>query len=192
MNEFDVIQLAQGTDEWRKWRASGIGASDASVIMGENPWKSVEDLRFEKHNPQFAARLNSAMARGTILEPIARDAYCLRKKFEVRPLCIQSKEFPWMRCSLDGICLERMHLVEIKCGEKAHKHTARYRSPPRHYYGQLQHAIAVTQSKAIDFWCYLPDRQPILTTIPRNDWYIERLISRELEFWDSIKDYVAN
>jgi len=50
---FKIVTLEQGTQAWREWRHNGIGASDASTIMGENRFKSaaqtgvasIEELR---------------------------------------------------------------------------------------------------------------------------------------------------
>lgn len=39
-----LINLAQGSQEWQGWRASVIGASDAPVIVGENPWRRRQAL----------------------------------------------------------------------------------------------------------------------------------------------------
>jgi putative phage-type endonuclease len=146
---FDIVDLEQGSDEWRLWRRGGIGASDAPTIMGENRWKSADDLQFERMNPNSAENLNSAMARGTRLEPVARARYVTQTKIAVQPLCIQSKERPWMRCSLDGISIKDRRIVEIKCGKSSYRHTARNRSPPTYYYGQLQHILSVTGYETI-------------------------------------------
>ena len=184
---FDVIELEQGTEDWHLWRCGGIGASDAPVIMGETRLKSIDALRHERETTWFRPTISSLMARGMRLEPIARDAYCCHIKFTVAPMCLQSKSKPWMRSSVDGICLERSHVVEIKCGESAYRSTSAS-TVPFYYYGQLQHILAVTNFASIDFWCYLPNKRPKLARIARNDWYIRTLVQREEDFWDSIKD----
>jgi predicted phage-related endonuclease len=52
----------------------GIKASDAPAIMGENPWKSSEQLLKEKLN-ELSFWQNDAMRRGNELEPEARRRY---------------------------------------------------------------------------------------------------------------------
>ncbi|WOF42866.1 YqaJ viral recombinase family protein [Sphingopyxis indica] len=184
---FDIVDLDQGNADWLKWRAGGIGASDAPAIMRENPWKSPAALRHEKLRPHGSRPVNAAMARGTALEPAARALYCDRRKVEVSPRCIQSRARPWMRASLDGICAEHRILVEIKCGESAYRTASRHRAVPRYYYGQLQHALAVSGCDAIDFWCYLPGKQPLLIEVPRDEPYIRRMIDSEYRFWSAIE-----
>lgn len=184
---FELVNLEQGTKAWLKWRALGIGASDAPAVMGENPWKSAGELQQEKLTARIHKFESAAMARGTALEPIARAYYCDRRKYSVEPACVQSNEFPWMRASLDGLNVDRCRVVEIKCGESAYKQVSRTRTVPEYYYGQLQHILAVIGYPVIDFWCYLPQKRPILLEVQRNDWYIKRLKEREHEFWTFIE-----
>ena len=66
---FTIIELVQGTREWLEWRHKGLGASDASTIMGENRFKSAAQLLQEKRGPAQDFGQNAAMARGTELEP---------------------------------------------------------------------------------------------------------------------------
>ena len=183
---YTINQLAQGGREWLEWRHQGIGASDAPVIMGENPWKKVAKLFQEKRNPPGEDFKSPAMIRGIQLEPEARNAYIEKTGTQVNPLCIQSNEYAWMRASLDGISEDRKRVVEIKCGESVYKKTASNLQVPTYYYGQLQHILAVTGLESIDFWCYLPGRPSVLVSEQRNDEYIKKLIEKESDFWESI------
>jgi len=56
--------------------------------------------------------------------------------------------------------------------------------PPQYYYGQLQHALAVTGLAVMDFWCFLPNIRPLHVEIRRDGLYIERLIEAEQRFFD--------
>src|SRR6266542_5988740 len=115
-NHFTFVQLQQGTSEWREWRHNGIGASDAPVIMRENPWKTPAELLREKRGPVRDGGQNAAMARGTELEPEARGRYIERTGNIVRPACLQSSKHVWLRASVDGITAPGVAVVEIKCG----------------------------------------------------------------------------
>lgn len=35
-------------EEWLELRRNGIGGSDASVVMGKNPWRSIQQLWEDK------------------------------------------------------------------------------------------------------------------------------------------------
>jgi putative phage-type endonuclease len=126
------------------------------------------------------------MARGSELEPEARSCYEQVTGLKVRPACLQSTKFDWFRASVDGLAPEGNSVVEIKCGDSVYRHTASERRVPRYYYGQLQHILAVTGLSKIDFWCYLPGYPEVRLCIDRDDRYIDKLISTEIEFWEEI------
>lgn len=184
---FTIVELQQGTPEWLEWRHNGIGASDSSTIMGENPYKSTSKLLSEKRGPIRDVGQNAAMARGTKLEPEARRRYFAKTGKDVQPACLQSTRYEWLRASVDGLGFAYDTVVEIKCGQSAYNITSQTRSVPTYYYGQMQHILAVTGLDSIDYWCYWPDCPPILIPVPRDASYIERLLRTELEFWNRVQ-----
>jgi len=184
---FTVVELEQGTTEWREWRHCGIGGSDASVIMGENHYSCVQDLLREKQGPAKEHGQNAAMARGTQLEPEARRRYMLKTGRHMTPVCVQSTEHEWLRASLDGICVNHASVVEIKCGRTAYRIAYQARSVPSYYYGQTQHILAVTGLDSLDFWCYWPGCPEVLIHVPRDAAYIERMLEKEFEFWNRVQ-----
>ena len=179
---YECVQLQQGTEDWLNWRFEGIGASDAPAIMGENPWKSRARLMKEKRERK-KPKLNTAMIRGTELEPIARDNYEKKFGISVPPACLQSNSHSWMRASVDGMTVCGSTVIEIKCGEGAYWKSAESGEVPSYYMGQLQHILAVTGLAVIDYWCYLPEHSGIHIRVPRDEIYITRLIEMEKLFW---------
>jgi putative phage-type endonuclease len=191
MNTFNIIDVEQGTDDWHQWRTTGIGASDAPCIMGENPWNSSKQLFDEKLDKilGFSNKrrpLNAAMARGVLLEPEARATYNEEKGNITTPICIQSMRYPWMLASLDGINIDNRIAVEIKCGLKNYNFVQRNWMVPNYYYAQLQHILAICSFEKMDFYSFLPSKTPILLSIERDDAYIEKLIDSEAVFWGQI------
>jgi len=182
---YEENKLKQGTSEWKEWRLGGFGASDVPVLMGENPWKSINTLLNEKKGNGKDYQ-NSAMHRGTILEPEARRKYCQKVGYKVFPICLQHKDYFWARASLDGISNDRKNVVEIKCGESSYN-KARYGDIPKYYYGQLQHILFVTGLNVVDYWCYLPNRDGILLKMERDDSYIFDLINKGERFKKYLK-----
>lgn len=184
---FTTVDLEQGTREWLEWRHNGIGASDASTIMGQNRFSSAAALLKEKRDPVRDSFQNEAMALGRRLEPEARKRYIAETGKDVRPVCLQSTRYDWLRASLDGLTVDHDAVVEIKCGRSAYWSTARSGSVPTYYYGQLQHIMAITGLDSLDFWCYWPDNPEILLPVERDDDYIEVLLSKELKFWNDVQ-----
>ena len=184
---FVVVELQQGTSQWLAWRHNGIGASDASTVMGENRFASSSKLLQEKRGTVILDSFqNEAMALGTKLEPEARKLYIAKTGKDVRPICVQSSRYDWLRASLDGLSTNHDTVVEIKCGASVYRRVSQSCSVPDYYYGQVQHILAVTGLYSLDFWCYWPGSPAILLPVNRNDTYIEKLIQRELEFWDGV------
>ncbi len=211
---FHVIDHEQGSIPWLRWRHDGIGGSDAPALMGENPWRSAKALFAEKVAPSrygsarpappkpvlsdlFAAapapkppapdqRYRSAASRGTALEPYARELYNRHVGENLVPNCLESRDRPWQRVSLDGLCLHSSRVLEIKCGDKVYAHVASTNKVPSYYIGQLQHILAVSGFAAIDFWVWLPGKPPLLLTVPRDDAYIARLTEKSAAFWEKV------
>lgn len=186
MFPYKIVEIVQGTSTWNKWRDQGVGASDAPAIMGENPWKSREQLLKEKLNG-LRVGPNAAMARGTALEPEARSRYEQLNGIKVHPACLQSTHFDWLRASIDGLASDGSSVVEIKCGDRVYEYASSMRQVPKYYFGQLQHILAVTGLSTIDFWCYLPRRPEVHLRIDRENRYIVRLMEREEEFWQELR-----
>jgi len=182
---FKVIELEQGTQEWLNWRHSGIGASDASTIMGENRFKSPDELLHAKKN-KINTLPNEKMRRGTALEPEARALYEKNTNKSMRPICIQSNDQSWLIASLDGISNDYKTLVEIKCGESAYRQATRG-IVPSYYLGQLQHQLMVTGLNSLDYWCYWPGEKGILIEVDRDNSYIKRLLKQEEKFFRSME-----
>ncbi|NLH16299.1 MAG: hypothetical protein GX455_06955 [Phycisphaerae bacterium] len=184
--QYIIVDLQQGSPEWHTWRSTGIGASDAPTIMGENPWKSPARLFSEKIGDVNPFASNAAMARGTDLEPEARKRYQSISKVHVVPACLQSKKYEWQIASVDGLAVDGELVVEIKCGDSVYQKTSSTRQVPGYYFGQLQHILAVTGFPYIDFFCYLPGLPEVNLRIERNDRYIKRLNIAEESFWNRI------
>lgn len=179
---YNVIELEQNTKEWLKFRRDKIGASDAAAIMGSSswstPWKLWLDKIMEKDIP-----MNPAMKRGHDLEPIARSAFEQMSGTNVMPVTVQSKEYPWMIASLDGMDFEGSLAVEIKCpGEQDHMIASIEERCPDKYYPQLQHQMYVTGLKEIIYFSF-DGATGVMFGVKADDEYQAKLIRAELAFY---------
>ena len=187
---FVVVELQQGTSQWLAWRHNGIGSSEASTVMrwGERRSKTASKLLQKKRGPVILDPFQSeAMALGTKLEPEARKLYNAETGKDVSPVCVQSSKYDWLRASLDGLSTNHDTAVEIKCGASVYRRVSQSLSVPDYYYGQVQHILAATGLDSLDFWCYWPGNPPLLVPVERDDTYIERLLRKEMEFWNLVK-----
>lgn len=184
---YKIVNLEQGTDAWHVWRRQGLGASDAPTVMGENPWKTREELFLEKKNGTLVHQTH-VMRRGIRLEPEARQHYETATCRRVTPQCLQSSQHDWLIASVDGMTSCRGFVVEIKCGTSAYSYSKKTQKVPKYYYAQLQHILAVTNLDTIDYWSYQPKCSPIHIVVERDLGYISRMLEVEEKFWKKLKD----
>ena len=185
-----VINVEQNTPEWLEFRRSRIGASDASTVMGENPWKTPHKLWEEKLMPFHETSVTPAMQRGIDLEPVAREAFIRQTGIPVEKIVVQHDEYDWMIASLDGINTDHKIVVEIKCpGELDHR-AAQDGNIPMKYYGQVQHQLAVTGYDLAYYYSFDGTRG-VVVDVERDDDYISAMIDREMEFMRCLQEMIA-
>lgn len=99
-----IIDLRQRTPEWHAWRARGITASEAPVILGRSPYKTPWQLWAERIGLHDAEDLshNAAVQRGIAFEDRVRQGFEQRHQTLLLPVCAESDSDPVLRCSLDG------------------------------------------------------------------------------------------
>lgn len=185
------VPTEQGTPEWLQWRREGIGASDASVLVGMNKWKNLEKLWLEKKG-EYETPDNAYMARGRAKEAEALETFVegldYMEEFEesmgnhkFTPFVLTHSEISTHRASLDG--WNGKIAVEIKCsGQKDHSRTCKGLIPP-HYYPQLQWQMYVTGTDLIWYYSYDGfEGMPVL--VNRDENFTNLMVSRALDFWE--------
>ena len=100
------ILVEQGSREWKKLRRSLVTATDATVVMQTNHYKTLYKLWCQKLMFMPDDEVTPPMQRGLELEPQAR-----RKASEILGVSLSPKVFvsdstPFMMASLDGVHLK--------------------------------------------------------------------------------------
>src|SRR5690606_258328 len=115
-----IIDLSQRDDLWKDWRRQGITASDAAILLGRSPYKTLWRLWAEKTGYATEEDLsgNPLVQQGIRNEDLARQAFEARHDDLLLPVCVESIKHPLMRASLDGL-RENGEPVELKCPSKA-------------------------------------------------------------------------
>jgi putative phage-type endonuclease len=183
-------QLEQGSQDWLEWRRNGIGSSDAPIIMGISPWKTPFQLWEEKISPQGLDEKNWAQIRGTELEPIARANYELTHDIDMKPALVVHPKFEFLRASLDGYNEEASVVLEIKCPKALDHELALEGIVPEKYYPQLQHQLMVTRAELAHYYSF-DGVKGALVEVQRNEEYIGKLLEKEFEFWECVKNKYA-
>lgn len=157
-NKFIIVsgeESIQGSDAWKNFRKDKIGASEVAAILGVSPWETALEL-FNRKILEKDITTNSAMRRGSELEPKARQILYQMTMMYFEPCVLQSVENPKMVASLDGMYVDGYgtHIAEIKCpGEAAHRQ-AILGKIPEYYIPQLcyQCMIAGVESCTYVSW----------------------------------------
>lgn len=185
-----VIDLAQRTPEWHRWRKSGVTASDACVLMG-SPYKTPWKLWCEKRGLLLEEDLsaNPHVQRGIREEPIARRRYEERHGELLLPVCAESRELPILRASFDGVTNDGRP-VEIKAPtEKGFREALRLGMDSElylRYLAQVQTQIYVAEA---DGGVLSLTYQDEFLDIPvfRNEEMIQALVEKAKGFWDLVE-----
>jgi len=183
-------QLTPNSPEWVEMRKKYIGASDASIIMGTNPWCTPYKLCKIKRSEIIEDLDNPAMKHGRDTEPLARDCYFVETGVDVAPLQVFHPTIPYMMANLDGINSLKTVSVEIKCpyGDKDHI-IAKKGIIPEKYYPQLQHQVEILYAlygiDSVDYYSYKKG-ETVLITVQRDEKYINTMIAKQLEFWNHV------
>ena len=179
----DSINYVQGSPEWKLMRRTHVMASDAPIIMGVSPWRSIHDLYLDKTEGKEQPR-NSYMERGVNLEEEARRQFELVTGHFVTPKVLFHPEFPWLGASLDGTNGSGI-IVEIKCpGNEDHEKAIRGEVPVK-YYPQLQQQMLVAGAESVHYFSYRPEHGHTWTmiTVPRDQAFIDAMFPKLYSFY---------
>ncbi len=178
-----ILDHEQGTEEWlaaRLGRPSASNFGKLITVSGKPSTSAVGYInqliaeRFVGKSEPFY--VNDHMARGTELEPEAREAYEFITECNVTEhgfILDDSKEFG---CSPDGF-VETDGGLEIKC--PAATTMVKYLRDPqalvKAYYQQIQGCLWITDSQWWDAFAYHPEMPHVLVRVERDEEFITKL-----------------
>jgi putative phage-type endonuclease len=151
-----VLDVAQGSPEWRELRKKYLGASESAIILGCSKWGKAAAVAAEKRGEAGDREVSDAMERGTLLEPLIREAYSRMKGSEVVPgKMLVHPVHGWMAASLDGTMIDEDEedvVVEIKTVNSHAYGSGDWGATgtdeiPEYYFIQVQHQLAVSGLK---------------------------------------------
>lgn len=183
--------MEQNTESWEEWRRSGLGASDAPIVMGISKYQKPIDLfqiklGLKEYKPNaFITDL------GHKFEPRARAYINLLNDWEYEEKVVEMEEYPWLRASLDGWDGETP--CEIKYVGKKKIDDARLGNLDQTHWVQMQHQMMVTGSSKCLYVCYtLADYKEIddifWCEIPYDkDYVLDTLWPELFKFWEMVK-----
>lgn len=176
----------QGSTEWLNWRRSKITATDACVIDGVSPYKTIRELYDEKVHGT-SQPTNSNMKYGQDREQEAREWIEDKLGISFFPTVMEGKVIPWMAASLDGINQKKTIAIEIKWNNKENHEFAKKNIVPAIHFPQIQHQYFVSEVDKIYYISCWKDEK-IYFCPPREDEYMQGLFEKEREFYQKVLD----
>ena len=191
----NVINLTQRTAEWHTWRAAGVTASEAAVILNRSPYKTPWRLWAERTGVTTPEDLSSkpCVQRGIQFEDQVRRGFEERHGTILLPLCAESSKHPVLRASLDGLSDDGAP-VELKVPtDKTYQRVVSEGEQALAYrlaWVQLQHQLYVTQAQQ-GWLVFDPCRAgsaPLEFAIERDEGFLrDELVPACMDFWEHIQ-----
>lgn len=210
----DVTQIGLGIlriqfktfDQWLEAR-HGIGGSDASAVIGMNPYKTNQDLWMEKTGRIVPPDISDKdyVKYGHDAEPLLRELFALDyPEYKVEYFgdnMIRNEKYPWAHASLDGELIDkdgRHGILEIKTTNilqsmQREKWNDRI---PDNYYIQVLHYLLVTEYEFVELRAQLKSVWQGQVRLQTRDYHIERedviediglLKKEEEQFWQQVE-----
>lgn len=195
-------------DSFGEWlsRRHGIGGSDASAVLGMNPYKTNEELWLEKTGKLEPVDISDKpyVRYGHEAEPLLRDLFALdypeyRVEYYDNNM-IRNKKYPWAHASLDGELVEhdgRRGILEIKTTnilQSMQREKWKERIPDN-YYIQILHYLMVTEYDFVVLKAQLKSVWQEEIRLQTRHYFIERkdvlgdielLKKEEMKFWTDV------
>ena len=195
--------IEQGSHEWLELRLGKITASRLSDVLASGRGGSESLTRIKYRNELIRERLtgkrlegytNPSMERGTLLEPLARALYEIKRNVMVNEIgFVQHPTIEMAGASPDG--LVDGGSIEIKCPTPAnHLETALRGTAPSQYFAQMQWQMACLGDtyKFVDFVSYCPDvgedLELFIVRVPRDDEWLQQAEKDVIIFLNEVSE----
>lgn len=192
---------------WLKGRVNGIGGSDASAVVGRNPYKTNIELFEEKTGRRISPDISDKpyVIYGKNAEAPIRELFKLDyPEYQVSHYdyrILQSEEYPFMQASLDGELLDqdgRKGVLEIKTTnilQSMQREKWKNRIPDNYYIQVLHYLLvsgyqfAVLRAHLISSWDGDVRTQVKHYFIERSEVQedLDYLLKEEMKFWKYVE-----
>lgn len=172
--------------EWLQERKKGIGGSDASAILGFNPWKSAFELYIDKTSEHVEEIDNEAIHWGNVLEDVVAEEFTRRtgKKVRRRNQTFRHKEHEFMIANIDRDVVGERALLECKTTNAFNLGAWDGEQIPPAYICQLQHYMSVLDYEKAYIAVLIGGQKFVWKEVERDDEFIELMIEQEKHFWE--------
>jgi putative phage-type endonuclease len=190
------VALVQGSPEWHEFRRQGVGGSDAPVVEGNSPYRTLRQLALEKRGLMAEESEDNEFifSKGHRTESLIRKQFQDLTGVEMNPLCAIHDKFDHVRASLDGFDPVKFGVLEGKLiGQdvleraRSAKRMKISERIPAHHYTQIQHQLSVTGVDLAHWFGHDGKGQGVLLEIKADRKYMKALLEKEHRFWEMVQ-----
>lgn len=174
-------------EKWLEYRRLGIGGSDASTIVGLNPYSSLFKLYADKKGLLQPIEDTEIMRQGRDFEEYVAKRFCEEtgKKVRRRNFMFQHDEYDFMLADIDRDIVGENAGLECKTTSLFNKHDFENGEIPLYYYVQMTHYMAVMGYDKMYLAVLVLSKAFYWFEIERNEEEISALIAAENDFWNN-------
>lgn len=186
-----TVEEMQDRSKWLEMRKTGIGGSDAAVIVGLSKWKSPWDLWLEKTGQSTDTeedddeKKQNRLFFGTESEEMIAKWFTMKTGKKLRKSgMLRNNEHPFMIADIDRLVVGENAIVEIKTTSTYNADEWKDGKVPPQYIVQGLHYMGVGGYDRCYFICLIGGQDVVVATLERDDEEIEALIKAEKYFWE--------
>lgn len=178
-------------EEWLELRKKYIGGSDASAVVGMNPYRSAYALWAEKTGKVAGFEGNLTTQVGAYLEEFVAKMFETEtgKKVQRRNATFVNDLYPFACANVDRLVVGEDAVLEIKTTNSIPLMRTLRNSDefPEAYYCQVVHYLAVTGKKKAYLAVLINCREFKVYELERDQSEIDALMDAEKEFWTHVE-----
>ena len=188
-NLIKIPTLNMSHEEWLEHRQKSIGGSDASTIIGLNPWSSPYTVWADKLGKIPPKEDNEAMRQGRDLEAYVAERFCEKtgKKVRRENNILVNPAYPFAHANVDRLVVGEDAGLECKTTSVLNLKNFKNGAFPDTYYVQCVHYMMVTGCKKWYLAVLVLNKEFMVFEIERDEDEIAALAKTEEEFWKLVE-----
>lgn len=182
-----LVKLADlSHEQWLEHRRKGIGGSDAAIVVGLNPYKSLYELWADKQSFLPPQEDTERMRIGRDLEPYVAKRFmeATKKRVERLPCIYQHEKYPFIIANVDRRVIGENAGLEIKTTGEFNKTDFKNGEVPPTYLCQCYHYMNVMGYDKMYLAVLMLGKGFFWYEIPKNDEQQNALLNAEISFWN--------
>lgn len=173
-------------EKWLEARKEGIGGSDASSILGLNPYKSAVSVYMEKIDDNYALeKTNYKMELGNKLEDFVAREFSLKTGKKVRNIngILRNDKYPFAIANIDRAIVSEKAFLECTVTNSFSKKEW-IKEVPTHIKIQCYHYMAVSGATHCYVAALIGNEELVVHKLQRDQEAIEDIMKKEEAFYN--------